>query len=756
MELPQPDGKEIPLQLSNPIDGVSLNDILRDGQHFNQILDRLDRNKLSLLALLELLYGQEDGHAAQYKLRTTPMASFLVNVDSDHSFVPAFIPTADGKMLYIKDIIFLLTQVCKQPLDTQAIETILFANGKKVPLTPAKMGDINRLLNENAEALFDELARDIQAIEEGHLRFYRAHGKTTSTMTGSELMADPSKVRSIILDIQKRLADLETQQNDKTKSVEERRKDQSFLEKAKSTLKEKLNLVLELEAQFSIIGVPLEKNTFAKLYERFRKLQKLLLRRATSGTLTFMEVMKDLRPDLYREYNAVIAANPDATPYELFKILTAGLYQQTLGKDGEPVTQSSLYDVCRSQSLSNKYAYQNSGTWTSVDTPIEVYHASKQQLKELAPHAITDKRDSETLKGFATDAQKENFINSLLWTRKGPQDNVVAWGRKSAFDSAMIETIIKEGIQFTHLKLHHCQVLTWPSLKRILENAGASLETLDLSGCTGIDSGLLAFLAENCPNLHTLILNNTTMTSLDEVDCSKLPFFTHLVIKGNINLSSIKLKDPGLKVLDVEGCSALKSVSYRYDEKHALERPLEEERPLKALNIKGCVNLPGENIDAIIDRAPLLKKLHLKGNQHLNLRNFVMHARAQDRFNEEIFQVMIQEGHLDLCGIDFTDGELEKIKQWIKKPTNVKEPLKITGLTAGMLLAVAGSDSGVCGGSGDEDVEELDVSGADTGEKNLWFLYLGYGYKRTRQYLFKTVEWGDFCGNSIVGKDGVS
>jgi hypothetical protein len=754
-----PNGKEIPLQLSNPVHGPSFDVILKDEKNFNAILNSLDRNKLHLLALLELLYGQEDGHAGQYKLRETLRYFFPVNVDSDHSFVPGFLPDDEGKILYIKVILFLFPQVLNEPLDPKTLDTLLFANGSKNTITPAKMRDLEKVVTEyaqtlfkdmgeirsenrkddqftpetlqaikeqllknvgeisdpllslhadtllkgietllfvkgkyrkptsetmerikkligknaqsitaktlldNANYLFDELANEIRVIDKGHMDLYRARGKTSSTVTGAELMADPSRVHSIIRDFQRKLEEAEKKQQNKTLSPEERLKNQSAIELLKGKVNNLFNKVLEIEENFSMIGVPLEKNTFAKFYERYRKLQKIIL----SGTnLTFLEIMKKLRPDLYREYNRVIKENPNATPYQLFKILTKGLYKETLGNDGEPVTQSSAYDVTRSQSISSKYSYQNTGTWSSVETPLQAYYEAKKEVKEMEPHAITAMDDISKLKDLVTDAQKEKFVNSIVWTSKSSKDSTIEWGKKSALDSAMIEAIVNESTQFTELKLHDCQVLTWSSLKKIIENSDAFLQKIDLSNCTGVDKNILAFLAEHCPSLETVILNRTTMPALDTMDCTKCPYIKHVVITNNIKVQSAGFKEPGFKVLDFGGCSSLETIDYIYSEEHALERPIEEERPLRKLGIVGCTKLKGEVITAILDRSPCLRFFIHGKNQPFSARSFGYFALEQKRFNRAIFHSMIQNGVLDLCGLPFKDKHLKQFLKWLK------------------------------------------------------------------------------------------
>jgi len=616
-------GKKIfPLQMNNAIRGIPLNIVLKDPQLSKDLLSKLDPYYLTMLVFIENLIGQEDGHAAQYMVVTIPMPegerTILVMVDGDHAFVPAFNPYLPGKnKLYIKDIIFLLDQVAKKGMDPRAIESII------------KM---------NAERILDRWSQRLSAVEDAHFRLF-PRGEENFTMTAPEAMRNPGFARSMLSGVKERLNDKVVQQRDKLLTDEEKAVAPARGGRLVQAVRQKAKQVLKIQGDYSIIGVSFEQNAIAKLHERFCQTQKVLSRKAIADAFNGMMLLQFTRPALYRAYNAIMLAHPNLTPYEKFEKLTEGLYKH-LGKDAEPVTCSSNFDIMVSQEVSAKH--QSTGSWITIKAAIQVYNKSKE-LEAAKDSAIAQISSGDTtkLQAFPRDDQKEYIVNRLRWERKNSDNR------------AIIKTIIQQEISFTELRLINCLALTLGDIEDLLKSS-PNLEILNLTGCSGVSGDIFKLLTKYCPDVRVVILSKT---EISEADAADLPALTRCELSSCLKLKAVRLHAPNLKLLRLTGCAQLESLKLS-----------EQTRGLEALYIEDCSQLKAKHIEAVLEYSPSLAKIRHKNNEPFFARAFACYALEQGRYDKNIFLGLLQHGKLNLYGLKFNNAQLKEMQEWLTKP----------------------------------------------------------------------------------------
>ena len=655
------DGKKaFPFLLSTAIEGESLFDVLMDPAKRAELDKELDREHFTLLSTIFLLVGQEDGHAKQYKVVRMPMDSpgkrlRIVPVDFDRAFVAAFLHDGKEKIQILKDIILLMPQFLKSALSPQAIATIICANGKRLPTKGLSAAQAETLIRENAAALFDHFTTEGLKTEDQHMRLFPRDDalSKTCTKTSAEMIEENAQKPFVsnfgnALD---RFESAEQQQANKTKTVDEKKKGQSFLVRTTEKMKEKLGI----NHNFTVLGCPVEPRRPAVDHERYIQIARILHSRS-GAPLPGGKLFGLTRADLYPTYNGVVSASPLDNPCQHYAIMTKGVAKQKSAADPVPRTLSRQYDAFAfiSQPLTTKFrAEQSSAPFSAA---AQFYQESKRRAtnKAIAVHNISA-GDTTALQACKSEWEKEDYVKSLRW---------VAGGRDNR---AVLSTILSEEIHFSELRLINCKDLIWNDLKILLQFS-PTLETLNLSGCSGLKKGvtnnnLFQLLADYCPMVKTVIISNTEISSL-EFNGSDLPSLTTVIARDCLLLESASITNSGLEELDLKGCENLKSLAFEYTAKEALRRPLNEERPLQRLNVEQCKKLKGDDITAVLERAPFLRELRHQNNLPFNARSFVWFALEQRRFNREIFYGMIQNGVLNFRGLHVTEQLLKLMRQW--------------------------------------------------------------------------------------------
>src|SRR5205085_2225207 len=137
--------------------------------------------------------------------------------------------------------------------------------------------------------------------------------------------------------------------------------------------------------------------------------------------------------------------------------------------------------------------------------------------------------------------------------------------------------------------------------------------------------------ALHSPNLTKLILNETTITSA-VIKGHLLPRLTHFEARNCMLMKSVSVTNSGLTHLNISGSDNCERLNFEYTAEQALKRPIEEERPLKVLDVSGCTKLSGDDITGVLDRSPFLTDFIHGNNQKFNARSFAWFAFKQGRF----------------------------------------------------------------------------------------------------------------------------
>jgi hypothetical protein len=643
--LTTPNHETIPIQATNAINGISLLTVLKDPKLREEYLAKLDPYYFALFFFCENLVGQEDGHAAQYKVIKiqTPYGerTAIVNIDNDHGFVPAFNPHLPTKSkLFIKDIMYLLVdQVIKQNLDPRATQALS-----------------NMDITDVITYLLSELAK----MDASHNKLC-PRGEINFTKTASEAIEDPWCADPLPKGIPEPQKDTTTQQRDKALTEEEKLAKMSRVEKVSHSLK---SLRKVKHKGYTLIGGLFHEHALAKLAELMQRSKQAIIDKA--GMLTGMELFEKTRTKLAREYWKVIIENPKLGPNELFGILTKEHYKRDAdkkrapGKNQDEVTNISNFDVmishllgdAASQAISNKH--KTTCKFVSIDEAIAACVRAQEEESQLETIiAETSAGDTTKLQALILHSHQEYVINHLSWNSK-VLDN-----------PAILKTI--EDLEISHeaIKFNGCTALTTHSIEKLLENS-PNLKKIDLSGCTGVTRDILKLLSKYCPGVESVILSKTTISAAD----ADLPALTRLELRNCMLLKSLSLNAPTLTHLNLSGCSNLNSITLS-----ATTRNLQD------LNIKDCRKLPAKDIEMIQEYSTRsLTRLRHRNNAPFKARTFAQCQLKQGHFKKNpahTFEVLVQHGKLDLYGLDFEDKDLAKIPKWIERTNAANKALKV-------------------------------------------------------------------------------
>ncbi len=636
------DGKKtFPLLVVNTVIGESFKQVEANSDKIKDLLQCLDRRIFSLQATISILTSQEDGHADQYKVPEQQSGKYLVNIDPDRAIVPRLYWDGKEKKILNKDIFYLTEAFEKIPLDPDAIMTIICANGKRLPDVALNEVDAEILIRENAGLFFDEIFHEAMTEEQSLLKLFPRDSLCKGvTFTTAEMIERdkkdplPSSLRKAI----EQLDNTESRQSEKTKVQKKKR----------STV---FGIIKDQAEQFTLIDCPLEMRTFSELYELYVKIAKFLYLKSRSEIYP-TSLFRYTCPELFHQYNSKTKQNPDLTACQKYLLINDG-NQRTLS------TQKDVVD-CTSQNLSTKF--RGGQFCNSIETLIEVYYQSKKTATEV--FAVIHKIDISkipTAETFRTRKQFENFIRCIQWGDNKKSNRLML--------AALHEIQIKCKFQLAELCLNLCEDLTWDDLTKFLQNS-PKLEILELKNCNGLKNALghsvFKLLEDYSPEVKKVLIINADITHFT-YDSKKLASLTHLEIRECKQYKTCQLLDSQLTHLDVSNNEKLEDVSFTYTKENSLVCSLEDERPLNVFLFQNCKLLNPECIEAILEASPFLQKINHENTNPFNPRAFISFALMQNRFCQNTFEAMVQNGKLILPKL-IEDHHLRQILLWLKLP----------------------------------------------------------------------------------------
>ncbi|MBX9587251.1 MAG: hypothetical protein K2X50_08345 [Gammaproteobacteria bacterium] len=651
----------IPLSLITAVNGESLYSTITDTAKYKEFREKLDRNQFDLLCAILNWLAEEDGHADQFNVVRipTPEGEKMIPVpfDLERILVSAYLRKGDKIFLLMKSIVMFLHDYRHLPMTPQTISTLLNANGKRFSSTVSTREEMEQHIRENYNRLFDKLASCVPNIEAQHLALFPRDEKVKScTLTGKQMFkiqkSFKAKVGSTI---------------DRFVSEEEKETNKVVEDDNKSERVQALNSVrkgLGISEFITVLGLPIEARALPVLSEHAQHTALVLLKYA-GRPITNHRILSEVRPNLYPEVNGVVLAHPRLNPCEQYKIFTEGFTKEERNNTVPRTTTSQMsYLQCVSQPASGRY--QSTGECVTAQEAVNAYKKAKQTslMKTIARVEIS-RGDTTKLQNCNNVQEFETLANNIKWNPRN-EDN------RAVIDTMILVQKENKLIMRKHLRVVNCKSFTLDDFETILKMS-PFLETIELTGTTltpGKGLQLLKtddpieLIALHSPNLIKLILNETTITSA-VIKGDLLPRLTHFEARNCMLMRGVTIIDSRLTHLNISGSDNCERLNFEYTVAQAHKRPLDEERPLKVLDVSGCTKLNGDDITRVLDRSPFLTDFIHGGNHKFNARSFAWFAFKQGRFNRRIFESMIQNGVLNLYGLPFEDRHLAKFQEWL-------------------------------------------------------------------------------------------
>jgi hypothetical protein len=305
----------IPLSLITAVNGESLFSIITDPIKYREFREKLDQNQFNLLSTVMMWLGQEDGHADQFKVVRIPTPNgekmIVVPFDLERILVTAYLRKGEKMFLLMKDILMFLQEYRHLPMTPQTLSTLLCANGKRFSHIMSSREEVEQLICENYNRLFDKLISCAPKIEEQHLTLFPRDEKVKScTLTGQQMFK-----------IQKSFKAKMGSTIDRFVSEEEKQANKTVEEESKSDRVQALNSVrkgLGISEFITVLGLPLEERTLPVLNEHAQHTALVLLKYA-GRQITSHRLLSEIRPNLYPGVNGIVLAYPRLNPVNNIK-----------------------------------------------------------------------------------------------------------------------------------------------------------------------------------------------------------------------------------------------------------------------------------------------------------------------------------------------------------------------------------------------------------------------------------------------------
>ena len=319
------------------------------------------------------------------------------------------------------------------------------------------------------------------------------------------------------------------------------------------------------------IGILFEGRAFINLFDRARRLQKLL---SEKPTLTGFELLRELLPTTYPFYEkAFIHTNPVD---RFLKGIAEGRYAQANG--GHIITQSNPVTFFSLKQLPKGSSYQ---------TPsycLELLNGIRDEAKNITPIIQEVQKGSITaLSCLRIPAHIEKVVNSLTLASLSKDQQI-------ALFTYLADPI--KGIAFQKLRILSSPYLTDDHLLSILRRS-PTLKQLILSDCPNLTHRSLGELGHLTPNLQLLSLQK--LPKLQQLAFYYTPGYLDWGVRPHYQDLSL----PFCHRLSLIDCPELTSIRFIV--------PL-----LHSLTVTDCPKLETSSLTTSLQQASQLTSLHLQ------------------------------------------------------------------------------------------------------------------------------------------------
>lgn len=381
--------------------------------------------------------------------------------------------------------------------------------------------------------------------------------------------------------------------------------------------------------------LPITPEIANRILEKIKLARKALQK---NQQIIKMDLLKIVEPHVWQHYIAAYSASSD--PFERFNKVTKGLYHKHLGSLATKLNSVALLEsvaISKAVLLDPVEALKCSPGETIKQ--LQVVVSDEVTVKNIL-HDIINHNHLEPLERELQNHVREQAINALDFSTLPEKTQ-----------KAVINSLRKKPINFKKLVLRKCTVLSPSDLGglRSLLRASKEMNSISLIGCSGVSQKTINAIANACPRLIRLNLNNTTIETLD---CSKLPYLKTLRIDNCVYLTNVKVVSNDLKYLYAENCRTLVELKHN-------------SRIIRSVNIKGCKALSKDSMANIILSASLDNISMDSDHPDFNPRYLSLQAVNKHQWNEKILALVIRDGLLDLSGFtNLNDDDLMQIARY--------------------------------------------------------------------------------------------
>ena len=330
-----------------------------------------------------------------------------------------------------------------------------------------------------------------------------------------------------------------------------------------------------------VIPPLLRPGLISELYQKLRRLQRMLQLQPLTSPLALLETVEPLLAKAYRPL-----LDQALSPLERFDALTQHDYETLVG-DKRKSLANSLQTV---QSVLQKLP--DEGMVLSDEyRPARALEELKQLVQQHQHYdSIVDKMQQGSIKDFLAltlDEDKEAVLNQL----SSPYLGMLALQAQQR----LIQSL--QGGNYQKLNLRNCRSLTDSQLIALLATS-QSLQSLDIQGCTKLTLASLTALA-SLPHLKHLALTGLTLPALVSIG---FPNLVHLIVEHCPHLEVIQLQSPRLTRLEASNNPKLQFIRTQSTE-------------LYHLNVTSCAQLSAWGLEQAAKVPDSLKQFHYQDTQ---------------------------------------------------------------------------------------------------------------------------------------------
>jgi hypothetical protein len=303
----------------------------------------------------------------------------------------------------------------------------------------------------------------------------------------------------------------------------------------------------------TVIGVPMNDQTLpVQLYQKLRWLQSALAR---SMTVTHLDVLSVLEPELAAIYGPALLSNPLMGILDRFRIVDGPLLTEKEGQQGFTTSVPlelflGSLGVPDLASLPKVVAGELTCPELANDT-VQTLVSQTLSSNNLGQERCLLVDEWRRLSVLVADSEAELLLHEFDMSTTSPDNQM-----------AITRDLLARSLRFA--TINFCITLRDTDLLKA--SFFFSVNVLDLSACSGLQFGakLVAQLAMGCPLLRELVLDNITSLSAFEArtqsTAATMPFprLQRLSMNGCERLLRVAFHAPVLTMIDVSNCHDLR------------------------------------------------------------------------------------------------------------------------------------------------------------------------------------------------------